>query len=82
MVRVARVGEFQPATFTILGCDVADIRQAVAALQAKGIVCERYPGRQQDEMGIWRSPNGARVAWFKDADGNVLSVTEFPAQNH
>ena len=82
MVRVAQVGEFQPADFTILGFEVTDIRQEVAALRTKSIVCERYPGIQQDEMGIWHSPSGARVAWFKDADGNVLSLTEFPAQNH
>jgi predicted enzyme related to lactoylglutathione lyase len=82
MVRVAKVGEFQPADFTILGFEVADIQQELAALRAKGISCERYPGMQQDEMGIWRSPSGARVAWFKDVDGNVLSLTEFPAQNH
>jgi predicted enzyme related to lactoylglutathione lyase len=82
IVRVARVGEFQPAKFTVLGFDVADIRQELAALRAKGISCERYPGMQQDEMGIWRSPSGARVAWFKDSDGNVLSLTEFPGGNH
>ena len=82
MVRVANVGEFQPATFTILGFDVTDIRQEVAALRAKGISCERYPGMQQDEVGIWHSPSGACVAWFKDPDGNVLSLTEFPAGTH
>ena len=82
MVRVAKVGEFQPANFTILGFEVTDIRQEVAALRTKSIVCERYPGMQQDETGIWQSPSGARVAWFKDPDGNVLSLTEFPAGNH
>ena len=82
MVRVAKVGEFQPADFTILGFEVTDIRQEVAALRAKGISCERYPGMQQDEVGIWHSPSGARVAWFKDPDGNVLSLTEFPAGSH
>lgn len=82
MVRVANVGEFQPANFTILGFDVTDIRQEVAALRAKGISCERYPGMQQDETGIWHSPSGSSVAWFKDPDGNVLSLTKFPAGNH
>jgi hypothetical protein len=56
------VGEFQAAKFTILGFDVTDIRQEVTALQEKGIVCERYPGMRQDEIGIWHSPNGALVA--------------------
>jgi catechol 2,3-dioxygenase-like lactoylglutathione lyase family enzyme len=82
MVRVAKLGEFQPANFAILGFDVTDIRQEVAALRTKSIVCERYPGMQQDEIGIWLSPSGARVAWFKDPDGNVLSLTEFPAGSH
>ena len=82
MVRVAKVSEFQPANFTILGFDVADIRKKVTALLAKNVICERYPGMQQDEMGIWHSPSGARVAWFKDPDGNVLSLTEFRAGNH
>ncbi|HKC72471.1 MAG TPA: hypothetical protein VKB60_12645 [Terriglobales bacterium] len=61
---------------------MTDIRQEVAALLTKSIVCERYPGMQQDETGIWHSPSGALVAWFKDADGNVLSLTQFPAGNH
>ena len=82
MVRIARVGEFQPANFTILGFDVADIREELAALRAKAVACERYQGMQLDEMGIWHSPSGARVAWFKDPDGNVLSLTEFPAGDH
>jgi catechol 2,3-dioxygenase-like lactoylglutathione lyase family enzyme len=82
MVRIAKVGEFQPANFTILGFEVPDIRQEVSALRAKGISCEHYPGMQQDEMGVWHSPNGARVAWFKDPEGNVLSLTEFRAENH
>jgi len=42
----------------------------------KGVTFERYPGMQQDQLGIWKSPSGAKVAWFKDPDGNVLSVTE------
>jgi catechol 2,3-dioxygenase-like lactoylglutathione lyase family enzyme len=82
MVRIAKVGEFQPANFTVLGFGVANIREEVVALRAKGISCERYPGMQQDEAGIWSSPSGARVAWFKDPDANVLSLTEFPAGNH
>jgi predicted enzyme related to lactoylglutathione lyase len=82
MLRIAKVGEFKPAKFTILGFNVSDITQEVAALREKGINCERYPGMQQDEMGIWNSPSGARVAWFKDPDGNVLSLTEFEAGSH
>lgn len=81
MLRVAMAGEFQPAPFTVLGFEVADIEQEVANLNAKGLACERFPGMQQDERGIWNSPGAARVAWFKDPDGNVLSLTEFPASH-
>ncbi len=80
-VRIAKVGEFQPAAFTILGFQVASIREELALLRSRGILFERYPGMEQDEMGIWQAPSGAQVAWFKDADGNVLSLTEFPASN-
>jgi hypothetical protein len=38
---------------------------------------ERYAGMEVDDRGIWRSPSGARVAWFKDADGNTLSLTQY-----
>jgi catechol 2,3-dioxygenase-like lactoylglutathione lyase family enzyme len=81
-LRIALVGEFQPAKFTVLGFEVADIRQEIALLQAKGVNCERYPGMPQDEMGVWNSPSGAQVAWFKDPDGSVLSLAEFPAGGH
>jgi catechol 2,3-dioxygenase-like lactoylglutathione lyase family enzyme len=77
MVRVAVVQEFQPQPFTIVGWEVADIKKEVAGLQAKGIRFEKYGMEGQDEQGIWASPSGARVAWFKDPDGNVLSLTQF-----
>lgn len=78
-LRVQILGEFRPQPFTVLGWEVADIRGAVATLTARGVVFERYPGMQQDELGIRPSPSGARVAWFQDPDGNLLSVTEWPA---
>jgi predicted enzyme related to lactoylglutathione lyase len=30
----------------------------------------------QDKQGIWQSPGGARIAWFKDPDGNTLSISQ------
>jgi catechol 2,3-dioxygenase-like lactoylglutathione lyase family enzyme len=77
MLRVTKVAEIVPAPYTVLGWRVPDIRQSVSELKLRGIVFERYPGMQQDDLGIWTSPSGARVAWFKDRDGNVLSLTEF-----
>ena len=78
MVRVAVVPEFKPQQFTIVGWEVADIKKEVARLQAKGIRFEKYDMKGQGEQGIWVSPSGARVTWFKDPDGNVLSLTQFP----
>ncbi|MGH9735075.1 MAG: VOC family protein [Candidatus Acidiferrales bacterium] len=79
MLRVVKMkaGQFHPAAYTVLGWDVDDAARTVAELTKRGITFERYPGMSQEEDGIWASPSGARVAWFKDPDGNVLSITEF-----
>jgi len=76
-IRVQKVAAFEPQPFTALGWTVDDIDTVVAALEQKQVSCERFPGLDQDAHGIWTSPSGARVAWFKDPDGNVLSLTEF-----
>ncbi len=77
MLRVTRVREVAVAPYTVLGWDVPDIVAAARALEAAGVKFERYAGLDQDQLGIWMSPSGARVAWFKDPDGNVLSITQF-----
>ena len=77
MVRVALVPEFQPQQFTIAGWEVSDIKREVTSLQGQGVRFEKYGMKGQDEQGIWSSPSGAKVAWFKDPDGNVLSLTQF-----
>ena len=74
-IRVVKVKDFEPAGFTILGWAVGDIQESVASLSERGIVFERYPWMKQDASGIWTAPGGARVVWFKDPDGNVLSVS-------
>jgi catechol 2,3-dioxygenase-like lactoylglutathione lyase family enzyme len=74
-VRVAKA-QFTPAPFTILGWQVADIRKMVTALQGKGVQFERFGFFEQDELGIWTAPGGDKVAWFKDPDGNILSVSQ------
>jgi len=76
-IRLQKVPEFRPQPFTALGWTVDDIEAVVVALKQKSVTCERFPGMDQDELGVWVSPSGARVAWFKDPDGNVLSLTEF-----
>jgi len=76
MLRVTVVPEVKPAKFTVLGWKVPDIQAAVSSLDKQGVEFQRYAGLQQDGLGIWTSPNGARVAWFHDPDGNILSVTQ------
>ncbi len=77
-VRVAKVPEFKPAQFTILGWEVSGIENVVADLMKKGILFEKYGLPGQDEEGIWSAPSGAKVAWFKDPDGNILSLSQHP----
>jgi catechol 2,3-dioxygenase-like lactoylglutathione lyase family enzyme len=78
MLRVTTVHDHHPAPFTVLGWDVASIEKTVDGLVAAGVEFQRYPGiNDGDPKGIWTAPGGARVAWFKDPDGNVLSVTQF-----
>jgi len=78
MLRVTAVHEHNPAPFTVLGWGVESIENTVDRLTAAGVECQRYPGISDSEpKGIWAAPSGARVAWFKDPDGNVLSVTQF-----
>jgi catechol 2,3-dioxygenase-like lactoylglutathione lyase family enzyme len=76
MLRVIFVQELMPAPYTQLGWDVTDIRSIIADLSVRGVRFEKYPGLEQDELGIWTAPNGDRVSWFRDPDGNVLSVSQ------
>ncbi len=76
MIRVVRVQEFTPAPYTILGWEVKKIEEVVAKLVQNGVQFERYGFFKQDDLGIWTAPSGAKVAWFKDPDGNTLSVSE------
>ena len=77
-LRVTIVSKFQPHPFTVLGWHVESIAETVEKLTAAGVEFHRYPGlNDSDPQGIWTSPSGARVAWFHDPDGNVLSVTQF-----
>jgi hypothetical protein len=71
------VRELTPYPFTILSWVVADIRSMVKSLVNQGVVFERYGFFEQDDLGIWAAPDGTKVAWFKDLDGNTLSVAEF-----
>ena len=77
MLRVSTVAELTPAPYTVLGWKVPEIRAIVQDLASEGITLERYKALPQDELGIWTSLDGHRVAWFKDPDGNTPSLTQF-----
>src|SRR3954447_17097883 len=76
MLRVVKGAKAEPRQHTILGWESADIAADVRALVARGVTFEQYgmSFMPQDELGIWTAPNGDKVAWFKDPDGNVLSL--------
>jgi catechol 2,3-dioxygenase-like lactoylglutathione lyase family enzyme len=76
MLRIVKVKAHTPAPFTILGWEVEGIENTASALRQKGVTFERFSGLSQDELGIWTAPGGDKVAWFKDPDGNVLSLSQ------
>ena len=76
-LRVSPVPATEPSAHTVLGFAVPDIEPVAEALAAKGVTCERFPGFPHDARGVWRAPDGARVLWFRDPDGNLLSVVQY-----
>ena len=75
-LRIALVQEFKPAPFTILGWIVPDIAGTIRELAMKGVVFQRYDIFKQDDLGVCTFLSGEQVAWFKDPDGNTLSLTQ------
>ena len=81
-LRLQKLETLKPQPFTVLGWQVRDVNAVLDALTERGVNAERYPGLQHDARGIWTAPSGARVAWFKDPDGNLLSGAEYRAGTH
>lgn len=77
MLRITAVAVVAHPGYTVLGWRVTDISETVTRLESLGILFARYDGMEQDAQGVWTTPNGDRIAWFTDPDGNVLSLTEF-----
>ena len=75
-IRISKIPNFTPRQGTALGWEVTDIMAVVSWLKDRGVAPERYPFVQNQELGIWTAPGGAKVAWFKDPDGNILSVSQ------
>ena len=77
LLRITKVNKLTPHPFTVLGWDVDNLPFMIASLKKAGIEFERYNFLEQDDLGIWSAPGGVKVAWFKDPDGNLLSLTEY-----
>ena len=75
-IRIAKAKDFTPAPYTVMGWEVSEIEAVVRWLTQRGVAFEKYPFVQDRELGIWTTPGGDKVAWFKDPDGNVLSVSQ------
>ena len=78
-LRLQKVRELMPQPHTVLGWSVEGIEKVVRDIAVRGGRFARFPQLEQDAAGIWRSPSGARIAWLRDPDGNLLSLTEKPA---
>jgi catechol 2,3-dioxygenase-like lactoylglutathione lyase family enzyme len=74
-IRIAKVPDFKPLLSTVVGWDVDDVEAVVRWLQGRGVVTEKYAFVPDQELGVWTAPTGDKVAWFKDPDGNVLSLS-------
>lgn len=79
MLRLVRTARFSPADYTIFGWQVPDLDLALDQLIDKGITLIQYDFLHQDRRGVWQAPGGVRIAWFKDPDGNTLSVSQHTA---
>jgi catechol 2,3-dioxygenase-like lactoylglutathione lyase family enzyme len=77
-LRVTLVEKIAGAGYTVLGWHVPDVADAIRGLTARGVAFAQYDGVDQDDLGVWTAPGGARIAWFSDPDGNTLSLTEPP----
>lgn len=75
-IRIAKAKDFTPAPYTVMGWEVSEIEAVVRWLTQRGVAFEKYPFVQDRDLGIWSTPGGDKVAWFKDPDGNVLSVSQ------
>jgi len=76
-LRINKTDKVTPPPGTALGWTVPDVRAAARDLIARGVVIERFEGMEQDELGVWAPEPGVQVAWFKDPDGNLLSLSHW-----
>ena len=75
-LRVQKVEKVSPPPYTVLGWAVENLASTISQLRGNGVEFERFEGLDQDDLGIWAAPGGTSVAWFRDPDGNLLSLTQ------
>lgn len=76
-LRVSTVPTTAPSEHTVMGFAVADLPTEVAVLAERGVVFERFSSFQHDETGVWTAPDGAKIVWLRDPDGNLLSIVQY-----
>lgn len=76
MIRIVKMPNYTPLQGTILGWAVPDAMAAAKWLASRGVALEKYPFVKDQETGIWEAPGGSKIGWFKDPDGNILSISE------
>lgn len=75
-LRVTLAETMTPATHTVLGWNVSDIRATLDQLRAGGVAFVGYDQFGQDHDEVWTAPGGTQVAWFHDPDRNVISIQQ------
>jgi catechol 2,3-dioxygenase-like lactoylglutathione lyase family enzyme len=78
-LRLQKVQQVFAAPYTVFGFEVPHIEASIDALRQQGVEGKRYSFLDQDERGIWLAPGGAKVFWFQDPDGNLLSLSQTPS---
>jgi hypothetical protein len=76
LLRIIIVEKLTPQPFPVLGWNLDDIISKIKLLNKKRVRFEKYDFFEQDPLGILIAPGSDKVAWFKDTDGNLLSLTE------
>ncbi len=79
-LRVSPVPSLQPSQHTVMGFAVADLRTTCKVLTARRVEWERFPGFPHDEDGVLSLPDGTQVVWFRDPDGNLLSLVQYGSE--
>jgi len=76
-LRVSLVPSTHPSVHTVVGFAVSDLNAIIAVLTTRGVIWERFPGFAHDASGVVVTPEGAKVVWFRDPDGNLLSIVQY-----